>query len=140
MKARLPWLLVAVSVVFNAFFLIGFLQARAEAERPRTFLEKAHRMAERLDLDEQQMAQFEHLVDEFGRLREQRAPDRDAFLAEMVKEDPDEKVLENYVAGEAAIEYRLNRLSLTRKLVGLLTPEQRERFSEMIQKHTAASK
>ncbi|HET6429249.1 MAG TPA: hypothetical protein VFJ30_12610 [Phycisphaerae bacterium] len=140
MKARLPWILLAVSVVFNAFFLVGFLRARLEAEKPRTFLEKAHRMAERLDLDQAQMAEFEHIVDEMERLRQQRAPEKDAFLAELTKENPDPKVLENYVASEAANEYRLNKLSLARKLVALLTPEQRQKLVELMQKRAAASK
>lgn len=140
MKTRLPWILVAVSVVFNAFFLIGFVQARAAAQRPRTFLEKAHRLAKKLELDQQQMAEFEHLIDEFQRLRTERAPQREAFLAEMIKDEPDEKVLKDYVAGEAAGEYRLNKLSLARKLVDLLRPEQRQEFVELIQKRSAPSK
>lgn len=140
MKARLPWMLAAVSVVFNVFFVISFVRARAEAEKPRTFLEKAERMAKKLDLDEQQMAEFEHVIDELERLRAERGPQREAFLAEMIKEDPDDKVLENYVAGEAAIEYRLNKLSVARKLIALLKPEQRQTFVELIRKRGATSK
>ena len=140
MKARLPWMLVAVSVVFNVFFVISFVHARTEAEKPRTFLEKAQRMAKKLDLDEQQMAEFEHIIDELERLRTERTPQREAFLAEMIKEDPDDKVLENYVAGEAAIEYRLNKLSVALKLVALLKPEQRQTFVELIRQRGATSK
>ena len=140
MKARLPWMLVAVSVVFNVFFVISFVRARSEAETPRTFLEKAHRLARKLDLDEQQMAEFEHVIDEMERLRAERGPLREAFLAEMIKEDPDDKVLENYVAGETAIEYRLNKLSVALKLVALLKPEQRQTFVELIRKRGATSK
>jgi len=139
MKTRLPWILLAVSVVFNAFFLAGFLRARSEAEKPRTFQEKADRMAARLDLDPQQKAQFENIVDEFDRLRKERTPEREAFLAELVKEDPDEKTLENYVTGEAADEYRLKKLSLARQFVALLRPEQRKKFTEMIRKRGASS-
>lgn len=139
MKARLPLTLLVVSAVFNAFFLAGFLRARSDAEKPRTFREKADRIAARLGLDEHQRPQFDNIVDEFDRLRKDRTPQRDAFLAELVKENPDEKALQDYVTGEAADDYRLKRLSLTRQFVALLRPEQRKKFEEMIRQRVAAS-
>ena len=136
MRNRLPWILVAVCLAFNVFFTVGFLRARSRMAKARTFRGRAELMARRLELDQQQRQAFERLLDEMEQLRKARTPRRDALLAEIVKDEPDEQVLETFVSGDAAIRHRRAKLALMRKFIALLRPEQRERFEEMVKERS----
>ena len=139
MRTKLILILLAVSLTFNVFFALGFLGAKNKMARSRTFRGRAELIAKRLDLDEQQWQSFEQLLDEMEQLRKANTPRRDALLAEIVKNNPDEKVLEELVSGDAAEDYRKGRLALIRKFTAMLHPEQREKFIEMVKKRSSAS-
>ena len=140
MKRTLPWILLAISLAFNIFFAVGFLRARSRMQRARTFRGRAEIIAKRLQLDDRQLEVFEGLLGEYEQLRKERAPERDLFLAEIVKDKPDEKVLEDFVAGDSVKQHRLARLAVMRRFVGLLRPEQREKFIEIVKGPTSASR
>ena len=140
MRARLAWILLAVSVAFNAFFAAGYLRARGRMGKARTMRGRAEIMAKRLDFDEAQQQALGGLLDVAEALRERRAVERDAFFDELIKDAPDEKALEGYVTGESANQHRLARLALMRKFVGMLRPEQRQRFVELVRKRSSPSK
>ena len=141
MKSRLPWVVVAASLAFNVLFMVGFLRARKDvAKEPRTSRDRFKRIADKLDLDERQWQAVEQFLDKKEQLRKDRAPQRDALLAEIVKENPDTKALEEFVLGKAAGDYRLARLALMQEFIAVLRPQQRERYVELIRKRRSASK
>lgn len=139
MKAKLPWILLAVSLAFNVFFAVGYFQAKGRMAKRRTFKGRARIIARKLNLDDHQQQAFESFLGEFDQLRKDRAPQRDAFMAELIKDKPDEKLLEEHVAGEAARKRRLAKLALRRKFIGLLTPQQREQFVQLVKKRRSSS-
>ena len=140
MKSRLPWILVLASLTFNVLFVAGFVGARSDAAKPRNYRDRFKRIAEKLDLDEQQWQAVEQFLDKRAKLRKDRAPQRDALLAEIVKEKPDKKALEESVLGEAARDYRLARLALMQEFIAVLRPQQREKYVELIRKRRSASR
>lgn len=139
MKTKLPWILLLISVAFNAFFAVGFLEAKSGMSKAHSLEGRAELLAKRLKLDDQQRKAMEGLVEEARRLRKARAPRRDALLAEIMKDKPDEKALEDLVNGAAANKHRLDRLALIRKMIDLLRPEQRDKWVDLIKKRTSAS-
>ena len=79
MRRTLPWLLLTVSAAFNVFFLVGYLRARAETRRPRTFRQRVLEMAEKLDLDDGQLRKFEKLLDQNEKTNRRLQEHRDAL-------------------------------------------------------------
>ena len=140
MKAKLPWILLAVSFAFNAFFAIGFLHAGGEMKRKKTFRARAEFVAKKLDLDDQQRKLFEDSLDKIEQLSRDRRSGLDAFLAELIKDEPDTKRLEDYVAGDSAKKYRLAKLAVMRKFIGILRPQQRQLLVELIKKRRSPRK
>ena len=138
MKAKLPWILLAVSLAFNVFFAAGYVRAKSRMAKRRGFKGWARTIARKLDLDDRQQQELESIVGEFDQLRKDRAPQRDAFMAELIKDEPDEKLLEEFMAGEAAKTRRLAKLALMRKFIGLLTPQQREQFVQSVKRRSSS--
>lgn len=74
MMRKLPWILLAISLLANAGFLYGALQAQQAAERLAQAPEaREEAVAERLSLDETQQAELEALR---ARLRDRLEADR----------------------------------------------------------------
>ena len=132
-------ILLAISLAFNAFFVLGYVRARKAPQTAHTLEGRARMMAEKLQLDEKQHAIFEECLAEFTELRQARDSQRQAFLDELLKPAPDQKVLESYSVGPEAVGYRLARLTLMRKFVDMLSPAQREMFVEMIRSRNSSS-
>ena len=139
MKAKAPWILLAVSLAFNVFFAVGYGQAKGRMAKSRGFKGRIRIIARKLNLDDRQQQAFESILGEFDQLRKDRAPQRDAFMAEMIKDKPDEKLLEEFMAGEAATTRRLANLALMRKFIGMLTPQQREQYVQLAKKRRSSS-
>ena len=139
MKAKAPWILLAVSLAFNVFFTVGYVRAKGRMAKCRGFKGRARIIARKLKLDDRRQQEFENVLGEFDQLRKDRAPQRDAFMAELIKDKPDEKVLEEFMAGEAATTRRLAKLALMRKFIGLLSPQQREQYVQLIKKRRSSS-
>lgn len=139
MKAKVPWILLAVSLAFNVFFAVGYVQAKNRMAKRRGFKGRARIMASKLGLDDRQQQAFESILGEFDQLRKNRAPQWDAFMAELIKDKPDEKLLEEFMAGEAATKRRLASLAMWRKFINLLRPEQREMYVQLMKKRRSSS-
>lgn len=139
MKVILLTLLI-ISLAFNVCFTVGFFQASKQRDRARTFEGRTHIMAAKLKLDGQQCKVFETLLAEFTKLRQTRAAQRDAFFTELVKNQPNEKMLKDLCAGEAVRQYRLDTLTLMRKFISILHPQQREIFLEIIRSHNSSDR
>ena len=139
MKVILLTLLI-VSLAFNVFFAVGFFQACKQEDKARTLEGRAHIMAEKLKLDEQQHKVFETVLAEFTKLRQTRAAQRDAFFTELVKNQPNEKMLKDLCAGDAVRQYRLDTLALMQKFMSILRPQQREMFLEIIRSRNSSDR
>jgi Spy/CpxP family protein refolding chaperone len=139
MKAKIPWILLAASLAFNVFFAGGYVHAKGRMAKSRGFKGRARVIARKLKLDDRQQQAFEGILGEFDQLRKDRAPERDAFMAELIKDEPDEKLLEEFMAGDSAKMRRLANLALMRKFIGLLTPQQREHYVQLIKKRRSSS-
>jgi hypothetical protein len=132
MKTKLPWILLIASAVFNVSFAVGFLAADGDSGTKLSTRERAMALAKKMDLSESQMPAFLTLVDRYEQLRQSRTPQREAFMNELVRPEPDQKILEDYVVGPDARQYRLDRLALMREFMDLLTNEQRTRFADLV--------
>ncbi len=140
MKAKLPWILLGISLAFNVCFAVGFFLARPAPPKSLSTRAKAMAMAKKLELDESQMPAFERLLSDYEKLREDRSAERTAFLEELLKAEPDEQLLTEYMAGESRKKYNLAKLRLMREFIDLLSPTQREKFVQRIKERSSPAK
>lgn len=133
MNKKVVWIILVISLAFNAFFLAGFQQASKQMASRKTFRGRAEAFARKLELDQEQHEQFQALLDEAEQVREGRTPEREAFWNELIKNEPDKELLADYMYGKTMQDHRRATLGLMRKFVGILRPEQREKFVELIQ-------
>ena len=138
MKTKGLWILLCVSVVFNALFAAGFLRARSHAHQFKSFEGRAKRIAQRLELDAEQQKVFDRLLaqtmEERTRLHEEIKPMREKFLAELVKDEPDQAVLQAYLGQDHHTKRRELMIRQIGELMKILRPEQRQKFEELIRK------
>ena len=133
------YILLIVSLAFNVFFAVGYFQAGKQQDKARTVEGRARIMAEKLNLDPQQYEVFETLLAEFSRTRKAKMAQREALIAELIKNQPDEKILEDLTIGDSARQNSLDRVAMMRKFIGILRPQQREMFLEIIQSRNSSS-
>ena len=140
MKTKLSWILLAASVAFNVTFIVGYLRVHGPGSRPKSFGDRMKLLGKRLDLDEQQWKEFNAIVAEQHKLLSQRSPGLDKVLAEMMKDDPDQEVIDEFLEGDTARAHRRERAMLIHKLMRMLRPEQREEFVNQIRARRNPSK
>lgn len=127
MKRPLLWILLAVSLTFNVFFALGLYRAVSE---PRTLEEKTEAFAEQLGLSPEQRVAYDawrkaYLADR----NERRAGNIGIFdraINELMKDEPDEAVIDACVDAASGPEARRRTLGHIRALMQILTPEQRK--------------
>ena len=138
MKKWLPWVLLAVSVAFNIFLVAGMLAARARHRHMRTPEGRAEVVADKLDMDDQQRAAYAELVKQSEAGREsdhqRRRAEYQRLWAELAKDDPDERVLEEFVQTPGSSQRRKRFLEHARGLMKILRPEQRERVAKVMER------
>ena len=133
MKPKLPWILLVISLAFNAF-LIGSAQTRKQIERAKTFRVRTEAIAKQLNLDPQQYENFTRIRDEFEQLVRQLTEKRQEFFAELVKDHPDQKVVDAFRSGDSVKQLRLQVLDRIQSFFGILRPEQRQKLVELVRK------
>ncbi len=133
MKPKLPWILLVISLAFNAF-LIGSAQTRKQIERAKTFKVRTEAIANQLNLDPQQYENFTRIRDEFEQVLRQLTEKRQEFFAELVKDHPDQKVLDEFRSGDSVKQLRLQVLDWIQSFFGILRPEQRQKLVELVRK------
>jgi uncharacterized membrane protein len=152
MKARLPWILLALSLALNVFFVGGFVwtktrasaaaAAQGEAATAAAFrpAERLRAAAKELGLDPAQRAALETFVraarQNARHLREQNQPLFDAAWAELAKANPDEAVLnrafDEGVAHRRA--YQAEMVRALREFLATLSDEQRAKALELMRR------
>ncbi|MGE0657979.1 MAG: Spy/CpxP family protein refolding chaperone [Reyranellaceae bacterium] len=132
MRAKLPWILLALSLVLNVFAIGGFIYGKRLAE---------HRMGSRspivaalheLDLDGPQKGALEKLREELradsNDIRDEMRPLRRELLAEMTKATPDFAAADAKIDTLGDIQSKKYKAMLrsVNEFYQTLTPEQRQ--------------
>ena len=141
MMRKLPWFLLAVSVIFNFTFAGGFLQARSEALNAQTERTKPQALADELDLPEKQKETYTSLRaranDRATQLREAILLARQDLWAQIRGASPDrEKIQQTQKRlGELYQEYRELAGDHLQEFLSVLRPDQRQMVIDKIRSH-----
>jgi uncharacterized membrane protein len=133
----LPWVLLALSVALNAFFIGGHFYTRSLSHRlAGTGEERMSVLAHRLGLNDQQRTAFRDSRRSVGpKLRELRTearPHVNKLWDEMAKPEPDDKLIdaELKAIGDMRFGFERDALASARIFMKTLTPEQRKAFAD----------
>ena len=141
MKRQGLWWLMAVSVAFNCFFVIGYVRGGSALTKRPTFEQRARSFVGSLDLDTHQREVFEQLlsetVQERKKMRKQDEPRRSAFWAELVKDHPDPQILMRHTSSDARQAKRRLMVQQMTKFMAVLRPDQRKAFVEAMRARRA---
>ena len=133
-------ILLAVSLAFNVFFTLGFVQARKRMQLASSFHGRTELLAKQLNLDQAQYKTFKQLRDEFTQLRQSRAAKRQALFDELMKDQPNQKVLESLCTVDDIKQRKMQILTLMQRFMSILRPEQKQQFVEIINKRFSPSR
>jgi uncharacterized membrane protein len=140
-RLRLPWILLALSLALNLFFIGGVFWVRTEAHhRHLGPAERVEQVAQDLSLDANQRAAFDGFIrtvrDKARQLRETNQPLIDEAWQDFAKAQPDEAALDKLV--EAAADnrrgFQIEAGRALRGFLGVLTEDQRARFIALARK------
>ena len=139
MKTKMPWILLAVSVAFNVFFVAGMVMGRRHREPDKSPERQVQLLTRKLDLDEGQRAQClaleENVAADHEALKKEFLAEFDKFWAEIIKDNPDETVLQAFVQNAPGPKRRQRFVDHMRGLMKILRPEQRERAAKLFKRH-----
>lgn len=142
MNRKLPWLLLVLSLLVNAGFLFGVLQAQQQAERiSHTATNETAKATEQLDLDAEQEAALDAVRDalrariERDRNDERRDARQSEMLDALVRDTYDRNSMRSILRedGDARLERWLDMGEEVHGFLQVLTPEQRQRFHQLAQ-------
>lgn len=141
MRSKLSWILLAASLSLNVFFMAGYLYSSELAQQVATSdADRTRLAAERLQLDTRQHEEFRRLRalarSRATELRQTNAKITGAFWEEMEKVEPDWQRVEELLkrlSGKRN-DFNLTVMDLVREFLGILGPEQREAFLQVIRK------
>lgn len=132
----LPWVLLALSVALNAFFIGGHVYTRSMAHRLGGYEERSSALADRLGLTDQQRTAYREsrksVSPKFRELRTEARPHVNRLWDEMAKPEPDAAVVDAELKALADMRLGFERdaLSAARVFMETLTPEQRKAFAD----------
>ena len=142
MMRKLPWILLAISIIFNFTFAGGFLQARSELQdvssKPAS---RTSMVADQLKLDEGQRKVYTDLRtkahDEARQQREAIALARQELWSLMsdAKATPEQVRAAQVKLSELHEEYRKQMAAHFRQFFSVLKPAQRETLTERMRRH-----
>jgi Spy/CpxP family protein refolding chaperone len=125
-------------MAFNVCFAAGYFQAKAHIELTKTPEGRAELFLRRLNLDEAQATAVRQLRDEYfaewRRSMETKRAEYETFWTEIVKEEPDEQVLQDFIQSASSVESRSRFVRYMRNFMRLLRPEQRLQVVEQIRR------
>jgi Spy/CpxP family protein refolding chaperone len=139
MRARLPWILLGVSVVLNLAFIAGAAWIRFHPPPAPEFAERAERAGRALDLEPAQRAAFREFLQgqraSNQALREKNRPLLHEIRREFTKPTPDDATIDRLLAevdaNRRAVREQNGRAM--REFLKTLSPEQRERFLVLLE-------
>ena len=137
MKKKWLWVALVLSLAFNVFFAIGALRHRRERGGPN-FEAHVREFADDLGLAPDQREAFfawsEKFRADFAVFHTQREEDHKKLWAELVKADPDEAALQEFIDGGPGVEWRQRLVTRHLELVKLLQPDQKKKAAALILK------
>ncbi|WP_366553076.1 Spy/CpxP family protein refolding chaperone [Aquibaculum sediminis] len=140
MNRKLPWLLLVLSLLVNAGFLFGVLQAQQQAEQmSHTATNETVQAAEQLDLNAEQEAALDAVRDalrariERDRNDERRDARQSEVLEALVRDSYDRSGMRAILRedSDARLERWLDMGEEVHGFLQILTPEQRQRFQQL---------
>ena len=139
----LPWVLLALSLALNAFFLGGHVYGRVHHRDFAHYeADRARYLGEQLGLSDTQIAAFRQMREKtrdlrrnvFGSNREHRT----AMWAELAKEQPDQAEIDRRLEAmtNAWLTYQREKIALTREFIASLSAEQRTKYFELAEQRS----
>jgi uncharacterized membrane protein len=131
MKRHIAWLALAISILFNVFFLAGYTRAKWRLDDSTTL---AANVKDELRLDDGQAAIFGHMrndLQEDNRLfMERQSLGRQQIFSEMSRDQPDAERIQMLMEqdGELRRQMRQATQERFRAFLSMLSPEQRQRL------------
>lgn len=139
----LLWVLLALSIALNAFFVGGHVYTRMLFQGgPGYHADRGKRLGERLGLDDAQIAAYREMRQKTRERRREifstNRAHRTAMWSELAKAAPDQAVLDRSIDAMGASwgTYQREKMALTRTFVAGLTAEQRTKFLEMAERRS----
>ena len=140
MRARLPWILLAVSLVLNVAFIAGAAWMHLHRPPPPgDFGHRAERAGRELQLNDAQKAGFEKFLrtqrDNAEAVRDKNRPMLRDVRREFAKPSPDDAAIDRLLAeiDENRRAVREQNSRAMRDFLKTLSPEQREHFLSMME-------
>ena len=124
MKTKTLTILLVISLAFNAFCAVGFVCAKRRMRLLHSPQGRMEFLAKKLDLTEEQYNNFKQRRQSMGEKRQ-------AFLDELIKDKPNQKLLEKLA---------LEKLAHRQEFMRDLSSEQRQMFVEIINKRFSLSR
>ncbi len=124
MKTRILTIFLAVSLGFNVFCIVDYLYPKKETRLALNPQGRMELLAKELNLTEEQYERFQQR-------RQSISSKRQAFLDELIKGKPDQKLLESFA---------LERIASMQEFMRDLSPEQKQKFVEIISKRFSPSR
>ena len=139
-RARLVWGALVLSLVLNVCFVGGLVWSRMQAERPTTPAERFQEVAREMNFAESERENFQQFFQKVRRetlqMRESNRPIMQRIWRELDKEHPDQGRI-NQLIEQATENRRVYQKDMATALAGFLatlTPAQRSRFVELLEK------
>ncbi|HXV23362.1 MAG TPA: Spy/CpxP family protein refolding chaperone [Alphaproteobacteria bacterium] len=139
MKRWLPWVLLAVSLALNIFFVAGFFWTRSAIAMWHDPERRVELVADRLDLTEPQRAQFRQAMEALKSKgfpgREGRRQMRREIIDMALKPDPDRAAIlaRMETISRERVQSMAEALDIMLPFLATLTPEQRTELRELIE-------
>jgi uncharacterized membrane protein len=137
-RPRLLWVLLALSVALNLFFIGGVFWLRTEASRmPLAPAERFEMVARQLSLDASQRAAFDKFIGVMRmrtrHLRESNQPLIEETWNELAKPKPDDALIDRNLdeAANSRHAYQLDTSRALRGFLAVLSDQQRQAFVEL---------
>jgi uncharacterized membrane protein len=136
--ARLPWILLALSLALNLFFIGGAVWMRSQGHGPMGPADRVARVVKELGLDADQRAAFERFVRTIRTkardLRETNQPLVDEAWQDFAKAQPDEAAVDKLFESAAnnRRNFQIEAGRALRAFLGTLNEEQRAAFVAMV--------
>ncbi len=136
-RHRVAWVVLALSLTLNVFFIGGWAWSRLTTQAPQTPAQRFEQLAHRLDLTAEQRAALQ----EFGGEVRQRThlfhnasrPLMDQIWGELAKPAPDQALISRLIdeVAENRHTYQKDMAADLSRFLAALSPEQRATFVEL---------
>jgi Spy/CpxP family protein refolding chaperone len=137
-KTWLPWILLALSLVLNIFFIAGFFWTRHAMAMWHDPDERLEMMADRLDLNQSQRGQLQKVIEEMRSKGLARMEDRRALRREIVdmalQPNPDRAAIASRIeeASRQRVQAMNDMLDAVLPFLASLSPEQRGKLKDLM--------